>query len=630
MNTIPQIISKNLKLLIRSKSSALIVILAPLLLIFLVGLAFDNANTFGLTIGVHTPTFTDNVNTFLEELTNNDFRIIKYDTETECVEDIKTGATNTCVIFPENFVFDSNEQQELVFYVDQSKINLVWMIMDTLNVEFGSNAKEISRNLAGVLIEKLQTSQNQLQNKQDSLLQIKGTNENTNTRAQSIASNLNGLDLSYNEDALQIAKAKETLETARNTISDKLSKARKNITSAKSEVGENNKLDDALTSVAKAKLALNTGNESLGELADSLAAIEAELINTKQKLVSADEARVSSVTALIEIKSELDQSIQNLAEIETTFNTIIGEINSIKVTNPEAIAEPIVTDIRPLTAEQTYLNYLFPSLIILVVMFISMLLGTTLVMMEKHSPAYFRNFITPTRDITFVVATYLTNMLLVLIQMSIILIIAAIFFSAQLLPTLHGVIGVLLLSATFFTFVGMFIGYLFTSEETATLATISTGSLFLLLSNVIIPLESMPSTIRSIASYNPFVLSEQLLREVVLFQTKFISVWVDVVYLAAYSTALFLIIWGTQEFMSRNYIQKVVYKHHKKKRIETLNRENDHMLKAKESKAPAKQPETKTKKSPEVKNPKRNYDSSKEFNAELDRVNEELRNLPRR
>src|SRR3989338_6537481 len=155
MKTLIPIISKNLKLLIRSKTSALIVILAPLLLILLVGLAFDNTNTFGLTIGVHAKAFGPQLNRFLDQLAEQDFRIIRYDREQECVEDIKAGITNTCIVFPENLAFETNEQKEVIFYVDHSKINLVWMIMDTLNVHFGSRARETSNNLTGVLISKL-------------------------------------------------------------------------------------------------------------------------------------------------------------------------------------------------------------------------------------------------------------------------------------------------------------------------------------------------------------------------------------------------------------------------------------------------------------------------------------------
>ena len=67
MKNVFRIISKNLKLLIRSKSSALIIILAPLLLILLVGIAFDNANAYGLNIGVFSQSDNENVDLLIDK-----------------------------------------------------------------------------------------------------------------------------------------------------------------------------------------------------------------------------------------------------------------------------------------------------------------------------------------------------------------------------------------------------------------------------------------------------------------------------------------------------------------------------------------------------------------------------------
>ena len=150
-------------------------------------------------------------------------------------------------------------------------------------------------------------------------------------------------------------------------------------------------------------------------------------------------------------------------------------------------------------------------------MFISILLSNTLVMMEKHSPAYFRNFITPTKNITFILATYFTSLILVSVQILIIICISSFFFQSNLLSTLLITIPVIIIITTFFTFTEMIIGYIFTSEETSTLAAISIGSIFLFLSNVILPLESMPDYVQRVAQFNPFVLSETLLRRSIIF-----------------------------------------------------------------------------------------------------------------
>ena len=50
------------------------------------------------------------------------------------------------------------------------------------------------------------------------------------------------------------------------------------------------------------------------------------------------------------------------------------------------------------------------------------------------------------------------------------------------------------------------------------MAAISTSSAMLFLSNLILPLESMPQYLQQVARFNPFVISEHLLRQTILFK----------------------------------------------------------------------------------------------------------------
>jgi ABC-type multidrug transport system permease subunit len=245
---------------------------------------------------------------------------------------------------------------------------------------------------------------------------------------------------------------------------------------------------------------------------------------------------------LSSIQYALIQQNVDMIEIKKSLDEIHDSLGSIVVTDAATVVNPVSMNIKPIVPEKTYLGYMFPALVILVVMFISILLSTTLVMMEKHSPAHFRNFITPTRNITFVVSTYLTSMLIVVIQLGIILGISSYFLKMQIVDALLPSLSILLLGTTFFTFAGMFIGYIFTSEETATLAAISVGSIFLFLSNVILPIESMPAYIEKIARFNPFVLGEGLLRQSIVFKVGFGAMLNEIYLLLGYIGVLFVLI----------------------------------------------------------------------------------------
>jgi len=70
----------------------------------------------------------------------------------------------------------------------------------------------------------------------------------------------------------------------------------------------------------------------------------------------------------------------------------------------------------------------------------------------------------------------------------------------------------------------MVLGYIFNNQETSTLGAMFVSSILLFFSNTILPLESLPSTFKDIAMFNPFVVSESMLREIILFNAGFMSI----------------------------------------------------------------------------------------------------------
>ena len=132
MTALFKIIKKNLKLLIRSKSSALIIILGPLLVIFLVGIAFDNISQYSLKIGTYSESYSDLSDSLIAKLTDKDFRVTKFNTEQACIEKVKTSHTHACIVFPKDLEIVAGKTSEVVFHVDYSKLNLIYACFNAL------------------------------------------------------------------------------------------------------------------------------------------------------------------------------------------------------------------------------------------------------------------------------------------------------------------------------------------------------------------------------------------------------------------------------------------------------------------------------------------------------------------
>jgi hypothetical protein len=98
-----KVIQKNFKLIIRSRTSALIIIFGPLLITLLVGMAFNNAALYSINIGIYSPTYNDFVQSFIDRIEEAQFKIEQLESKDICIESIRQGTSNICMIFPEDF-----------------------------------------------------------------------------------------------------------------------------------------------------------------------------------------------------------------------------------------------------------------------------------------------------------------------------------------------------------------------------------------------------------------------------------------------------------------------------------------------------------------------------------------------
>lgn len=537
---------KNLKLLVRAKSSALIVFFAPLLTILILGLSY-NSSQYGLNVGVHASSSTEDVNSFINSLQEQQFKVVKYEKSIdECIEDIKIGAVHTCISLPDSFSIESNQQKEIAFYVDPSKINLVWMIQENLKSKFNLKSQEISQQLSQDLLSKIDTTKTGISDQKSEVSAIKEKGNTASTSAEQVKNELISIDWTVpasTYDLSVIASFKSNLSSSLNASKGKITDAE----TALSEIVLNSSdrdileelLDNAKDQISNSQsLVSGSSGEKVSEV---LAALENDLKTTKEKLTAASTTIGGATTNLDSVTSGLSESLAAMDNLQASLEKIHSELDAQKVTSAATIASPLTTKVEKVAKDSTYLNYSFSTLLVLVIMFTSLLLGTILVMMEKNSSAFIRNYFLPVKKITFITSIYLTNIIIMLVQIVVILLIS-LFFLREALPVLPPVVLILFVSTSVFTFLGMTLGYLFKSEETGILASISAGSVLLFISGVVLPIETISPALREITAFNPFVVSEKLIREIFIFKSSLVDVGSDLLVLIAYAVALFGII----------------------------------------------------------------------------------------
>lgn len=558
---------KNLKLLLRSRTSALIIIFAPLLMILLLGLSFNTSDQFGITVGVYAPAFGDDAHSFIALLEGEGFSVTQYDSSIGgCVQEIKQGSVHACIALPESLQVEDNLQKEITFYIDPSRINLVWMIQEVVGSKFNLKSQEISQALTSNILSNLASTKEVLGNEQASLSTIKDKTNTAANSAQATKDSLAAVDTATSANSYNAS----VVDTVSGDIRDSKNKIDDAISSVNSAGLDDEKEEEIKTYLADARSTLNGllvsfNSSDTSTVGGLITALQADLADAQTKLSVASSAIGNANADLDTTASSLREATASLETVQASLNSAHEALAAQKITAAETIISPLISKIETVSPEGTYLNYLFPSLLVLVVMFSSLLLGTTLVMIEKNSPAFLRNFFLPVRKIVFVTSTYITTLIVVAIEIIIILALSLLFLEDTLMQ-LPLVALILVLAGSVFIFLGMVVGYLFISEETGVLASISLGSVLLFLSGVIFPIEGVSKLLRGITSFNPFVIAEKLVREVFIFRSSFVDIAADLGLILAYAVILFLIILLVESVLHEHIVHRFLKHHHYKHR----------------------------------------------------------------
>ena len=242
-----------------------------------------------------------------------------------------------------------------------------------------------------------------------------------------------------------------------------------------------------------------------------------------------------------------------LKNISSNLDVLINSINKVNVLEAEKIVSPIKTKVEPISIDSKNRDYLIPTIIALIALFGGVLLSSTLVLKEKKTKAYFRNFLTPTWDFTFIFGSYLTSLIILSIQFLLIFAGIILILKIPIFGVLPSVLLVLFMSISVFVFLGMFIGYLFRSEETTIFAAVLTASVLMFFSNTILPIETISSSFNKFAVFNPLVVSETALKKVILFDFNAFAVLPEIYVLGG-----FLLVFATLTYISRKVTKRML------------------------------------------------------------------------
>lgn len=470
------LIIKNFQLLIRNKLSSLVFIFGPLLIIFLVALFFNNSTLYDLNIATYSESYSTIADGIVNNLSDSQYNVLKMGSEEECIDAIKFDDFQVCLIFPSNMILDNSANNIITIYVDNSRINLANLISNQISSKVSIEASELSESMVTQILTVLDTVNTETVQAQATVDNLQTYNNQLQSSASSAGSAADDLDLSYT-----------TVDTTA--------------------------IDTEISSIQGAN------NISLSTLSTLIDSLQSSYTSMAAKMSSASSSVDTVNTQLSSINTNLDNEATKIASIDTSLTDIQTQIDTIKITNVDNIISPIKTSIEPISSSNSYLLYILPSILVLLVMLVSLLMSSSAIISERTSTAHFRNYITPTNIILPLLGEFITNLIVLTFQIGAMLTVLYFFFNdISWLIFLYSSI-VLILIAAVFILIGMIIGYTFNTKQSVTLSAISLGVILLFFSNTILPLEVMSSMVRKVLFYNPFVMGESILKKLLLFSS---------------------------------------------------------------------------------------------------------------
>ena len=458
------IIKKNFKILWRSKISAMAIVIVPLIVVLLVGIGFSTSSFGSMNVGVFSENYNDLTNSSIDIIKEKGYKIQKYSSEENCEKSVKDGKTKICIVFPKGLSIESEESIEI--YSDQSRTDIAYYLINSIQ-------SQISKKSSGI----------------------------SEVEVQKLINSLN--------------EAKKTISSVRKDISDMKNK----INSAENSAsGISSKTIDIDTLFSR----LNSINSSLENLPSDN---ETDVDEIREDLETVRDKAIAINYTFNNIEKDSGNLDKDLSDLKQLINSVDSELNNLhqklsstEIAEAEHIANPLKTNIKSLKPNSSNWDNMFPSFLLIVILFCSIILASSLIIREKKAGAYFRNSITSTSNLTFIIGTYITCLIILILQLLIVLTGVHFIIGTSLDKMVLELALAVLFSSSIFIFLGMLVGYAFKSEETTMVVSISLVALFLFFSNVIFPIEALSGPLERVISYNPAAVSNNLFRKIVLFK----------------------------------------------------------------------------------------------------------------
>ncbi len=368
---------------------------------------------------------------------------------------------------------------------------------------------------------RLASYESELESTESDLIRLKGLLDNMSlsiSTALLVADCSNPLFIPY---CASLHSMDATVSTASLEVDERLGK----VNATRAELSEINRTMEDFRGNIDASLG---GADELRARISSMEGFMAEL----------EESRGESLRMMEEINSSASQIVSKSGELQELISQSRAQIGEITSRDALSVISPIIFSSENMFQSRTFFDFLLPSLIALILMFVSLFLSSTSLVREKNMMALERVYVSqvPLWEYALIKSTSYTIVLFP--EILLLLLTASLAYGAFPLADLG--LTAFLCSALFlmlfaFNSLGIAVAAFSESEATAFLASLVIGLPLLFMSGILFPFEFMPAPMVALGKATPLTPTITAMQSGILYASPDFSVFWT---LAAYCIVL--------------------------------------------------------------------------------------------
>ncbi len=527
---IGNIFLNNLKTVSRNWIYLIILIICPIVLISVSGIMLKSVDYKNIPVGIV------NSNESYRFDSSYFSKVKIYPRLENCITDLSSSKVGICI-----HSYEGEEKYNADVYIDNRKRVVEYyvkqFILEKFSQErfyfFQESAENVESELA-LFSASLADSKTEMYNAyyelEDQERKLEGYRKNLSV----IRSDFDDIYYSLKEIEPEITNLKNDLNSETNSVSGNLSLIREK----KEDIQSNlyvmdNYLSTRLsaTDYAYFQNVVNQGLSDLDEIETSLEAIndsysDPDFVRAVNNLDSAIDQMDSIKLTLDSLDADLEDSIVQTRESKERINLFIqnlneGEMQIEELTGKLGEKNVFIEFRKAFLFSDDPILVSFPLLIAIISTFTSLVLSNIFILKQTGSKSYLRETLSPTKDFSFILAGYLTNLFFIFIQIITLIVIGLYLFHGAFFDNLGLIVLAIFLAVSVFILMGMIVGYFIKTESLSILLSVFSVILFFVFSDILAPTALTGPIIKFLINLNPFVILNGILFDAILVKSDF-------------------------------------------------------------------------------------------------------------